>query len=252
MKYFTIPIAIIGITTIVTIGHYHLMKLSLSDNGATSSVKTPALKARQSTTSAADAAEYRLPCNGRWFVTSAGDTINVNHHMSVRSQWFGIDLMKTGGINNRSLTKGDGKSLDNYYAWGQPILSPVAGVVRKMHDGDPDNPIGTRDKKNPFGNYVVIEAGSKEFIYLAHFQKGSVAVKEGEKIKAGKLLGKCGNSGHTTAPHIHMHVQSQLKPFSGKGQNITFKGIVVLLSGKQFDNVDWPLIQGLFVWQGKA
>jgi len=203
------------------------------------------------TVSRADAAEYRLPFDGRWFVMAGGDTRNVNHHMVERSQWFGIDFMKTGGVTNRSIVKSDGKTLDDYYSWGQPVLAPVAGVVRKVHDGDPDNPIGTRDKRNAFGNYVVIEAGPREFVYLAHFQKGTVVVKEGEKVQAGQLLGNCGNSGNTDGPHIHMHVQNQLAPYSGAGQNIAFKGIVVLLSGKQFDDVEWPLIQGLFVWQGK-
>ncbi len=197
------------------------------------------------------AAEYRLPFDGRWFVMAGGDTINVNHHMVEASQWFGIDFMKTGGLVNRSVAKGRGKALDDYYSWGQPVLSPVTGVVRKTHDSLPDNPIGTRDKNNAFGNYVVIEAGPKEFVYLGHLQKNSVAVREGERVTAGQLLGKCGNSGNTDGPHIHMHVQDQLKPYSGRGQNITFKGIMVLLSGRQFDNVDWPLIQGLFVWQGE-
>ena len=198
----------------------------------------------------ADAAEYRLPFDGRWFVMAGGDTINVNHHMVERSQWFGVDFMKTGGPTNRSVAKGRGRSLDDYYSWGQPVLSPVDGVVRKIHDGEPDNPIGTRDQNNAFGNYVVIESGPNEFVYLAHFQKGSIEVKEGVKIKAGKPLGKCGNSGNTDGPHIHMHVQSAFEPYHGNGQNIVFTGIDVLLSGKHFDNVQWPLLQGLFVWQG--
>lgn len=199
----------------------------------------------------ANAAEYRLPFEGRWFVMAGGDTLNVNHHMVEISQWFGVDLMKTGGPTNRSITKGSGQKLEDYYSWGQPVLSPVDGIVRKIHDGDPDNRIGASDKNNAFGNYVVIEASPKEFVYLAHFQKGSIAVKENEKIKAGKPLGKCGNSGNTSGPHIHIHVQSQLKRYSGRGQNITFKGISVLLSGKQFDQVDWPLIKGLFVSPSK-
>jgi len=198
------------------------------------------------------AAEYRLPFGGRWFVMSGGDTINVNHHMAERSQWFGVDFMKTGGPHNRSVAKNGGKRLEDFYSWGQPVLAPTSGVVRKAHDGEKDHPIGERDRRNAFGNFVVIEAGPKEFVYLAHFQKGSIAVKAGDKVKAGQILGKCGNSGNTDGPHIHMHVQSQLKPYTGVGRNITFKGIVVLLSGKQFDNVDWPLIRGLFVWQGEG
>lgn len=48
-------------------------------------------------------------------------------------------------------------------------------------------------------------------------------------------------------PHIHFNVQSQPKPYTGRGKNITFKGINVTLSGKQFAKVDWPLIRGLIV-----
>jgi murein DD-endopeptidase MepM/ murein hydrolase activator NlpD len=123
-------------------------------------------------------------------------------------------------------------------------------VVRRIQDGEPDSPIGTRDKNNAFGNYVVVEASPTECVYLGHMQNASIVVREGETVTAGQLLGKCGNSGNITGSHIHVHVQDQLTPYSGQGQNIAFKGIVVLLSGKQFDNVEWPLIQGLFVWQG--
>lgn len=202
-------------------------------------------------TSSCPAKDYRLPFEGRWFVMQGGDTPNVNHHMKEPSQWFGIDLMKCGGLQNRSIATGSGSKVEDYYSWNQPVLSPVNGIVHVVHDGDADNPIGKTDTKNAFGNYVVIEATPERFVYLAHFKKGTISVKEGQRVKAGRELGKCGNSGNTTGPHIHMHVQSKLKPYTGRGQNITFKGITVLLSGKEFKNVDWPLIRGLFVWQGK-
>ena len=197
------------------------------------------------------AQEYRLPFDGRWFVMSGGDTPNVNHHMRERSQWFGLDFMKTGPPANRGVAKNGAKTLTDFYSWQQPILAPVAGVVRVAHDGEPDNPVGTRDREHAFGNYVVIEAAPNRFVYLAHLQQGTVAARVGQQVKAGELLGKCGNSGNSSGPHLHLHVQNQLEPYTGVGQNITFKEITVLLSGKQFDRVDWPLIQGLFVWQGE-
>lgn len=199
------------------------------------------------TSSTGLAADYRLPFEGRWFVMAGGDTINVNHHMTERSQWFGVDFMKVGGVSQRAVTKGAGQTLEDYYSWNEPVLSPVAGVVRKVHDGDRDNPIGQTDKRNAFGNHVVIEASPNEFVYLAHFKQGSLLVKEGERVTAGQKLGHCGNSGNTSGPHLHLHVQDQLAPYTGTGRNITFQGIDVLLSGKQFDNVNWPLLQGLFV-----
>lgn len=41
---------------------------------------------------------------------------------------------------------------------------------------------------------------------IAHFQKGSLKVKEGDQVKAGDLLGSVGNSGNSSEPHIHFHV----------------------------------------------
>ncbi len=197
------------------------------------------------------AADYRLPFEGRWFVYAGGDTINVNHHMREQSQWFAVDFMKTGGPTNRGVASGKGDKVEDFYSWGQNVLAPVDGIIRTVHDGAVDNAIGSTDKKNAFGNYVVIEAGPAEFVYLAHFQKGSLNVKSGQSVKAGHILGKCGNSGNTSGPHIHMHVQDRLPLYSGTGQNITFRGITVLLAGKQFDDVNWPLLQGLFVWQSE-
>lgn len=195
----------------------------------------------------AAAAVYRLPCKGTWFVMQGGDTLNVNHHMQVPSQWYGVDLLKVGGPSGRALVRGGGKSKEDFYSWGAPVLAPVAGTVKSVHDGEPDNELGKSDKKKPFGNHICIRVGKSEFLYLAHFQKGSIQVKAGDKVKQGQLLGKCGNSGNTTSPHIHFHVQSESKPYAGRGKNITFKNINVTLSGKTFLKVDWPLIRGVFV-----
>jgi murein DD-endopeptidase MepM/ murein hydrolase activator NlpD len=40
----------------------------------------------------------------------------------------------------------------------------------------------------------------------AHLQAGSIKVKEGDRVKRGDLLGLVGNSGNTSAPHLHFHV----------------------------------------------
>jgi hypothetical protein len=193
------------------------------------------------------AIEYSLPFDGRWFVMQGGDTVNVNQHMKERSQWYGVDFMKVAGSTGRTLTKSGGKALEDFYSWGQPVLSPIDGVVRAVVNDKEDNPIGRKDTANAFGNHVVIEAGPGEFVFLAHFQKGSITVKEGDKVTRGQSIGKCGNSGNSDSPHIHIHVQNTLVRYKGLGKNIIFKDIDVELTGKQFTGVTWPLIRGLFV-----
>ena len=46
-----------------------------------------------------------LPFDGRWFVLHAGDTPNVNHHMSSPSQAYGVDFAKVGGAAGRELVR---------------------------------------------------------------------------------------------------------------------------------------------------
>ncbi len=184
-------------------------------------------------------------------MVQGGDTPNVNDHVRVRAQYYAIDFMKTGGPSQRALVKTTGTSVEDFYSWGAEVLSPVAGEVESAVDILPDNPLGTKDTKNPGGNQVIIKAGEHTFVFLAHMQKGSLKVKAGDHVVSGQVLGLCGNSGNTTAPHIHMHIQDGPTLNEGTGQNLIFHDIDVELTGKQFTKVDWPLIRGLFVEQDK-
>jgi hypothetical protein len=137
--------------------------------------------------------------------------------------------------------------VEDYYAWDQAVLAPVAGEVVAVVDGLPDNRIGFKDEKNPAGNHVVIKAAADRYVFIAHFKKGSVKVRVGEPVAARRELGRCGNSGNSDCPHIHLHAQDAPTLNEGQGQNMIFKGINVELTGKRFEGVDWPLIRGLFV-----
>lgn len=190
-----------------------------------------------------------LPFNGRWFVMQGGDTLNVNHHMAVPAQWYGIDFMKVGGPSGRALSMSEGAFIEDYYSWSEPVLSPVDGEVKAAVDGFPDNPIGVRDEQNLAGNYVIISAATNNYFFVAHLQKGSVEVEPGQRVVIGQILGKCGNSGNSDAPHIHLHVQDTPTINDGEGQNTVFQNIHVELTGVTFEHVDWPMIQGLFVWE---
>ena len=97
----------------------------------------------------AQAQEYHLPFAGRWFVMQGGDTPNVNNHMSVRAQWYAVDFAKVGGPNERELSKSTGSTIEDFYSWGELVLSPVDGDVKAAVDQFSDNPIGVKDTQNP-------------------------------------------------------------------------------------------------------
>lgn len=62
---------------------------------------------------------------------------------------------------------------------------------------------------HPAGNHVVIQLETSTYLYISHLQKGSIVVNEGEQVAEGQLIGRCGNSGRTSEPHIHIHHQRQ-------------------------------------------
>jgi murein DD-endopeptidase MepM/ murein hydrolase activator NlpD len=193
------------------------------------------------------AQDYHLPFSGRWFVMQGGDTLNVNEHMRVSAQLYGVDFAKVGGPSMRALVRTTGSGVTDFFSWGESVLSPVDGEVTAVVDGLPDNELGSKDESNPAGNYVAIKAASNRYVYIAHFKRGTVTVKPGQRVLAGQPLGNCGNSGNSDFPHIHMHVQDTATFNIGTGQNVEFTNIYVELSGKKFHNVIWPLIRGMFV-----
>lgn len=198
------------------------------------------------TVSAAE--ELVLPFEGHWFVMQGGDTPNVNHHMTVRAQAYGVDFVKVGGQAGRQLASGDMNTVGDFFSWGQTVLSPADGIVVSSVTDLPDNSLGTKDTTNPAGNHVVIKIAEDQFVFLAHFQKDSIRVKKGDLVQQGQELGLCGNSGNSDYPHIHLHVQNTPELNSGTGTNPMFGPINVELTGKRFELVSWPLIRGLFVW----
>jgi hypothetical protein len=159
------------------------------------------------------------PFQGRWKASGCGPDAAKNHHLAAPDQWFAVDFIRV-----------DGKSL------GSEILSPVDGAVAAVEDGHADLVLrGWRGKRNvraPAGNYVALEvksgeaAGAAAFVLLCHLQKGSLRVRVGDLVRVGDVVGLCGNSGNTSAPHLHVHVQDRPSIAVGvaKGLPMRFAG----------------------------
>lgn len=165
-------------------------------------------------------AHLRLPFNGAWYVFWGGRTLEQNYHAAVRGQRFAYDLVKRV---DGSTHRGDGKALVDYYCWNQPILAPADATVLEAIDGLPDQAIGTRNTEQVTGNHVILDLGQGEYALLAHLQHGSVAVKAGQHVARGQALGRCGNSGNTSEPHLHFHLQDAPEFGEGDGLPVLFE-----------------------------
>lgn len=102
--------------------------------------------------------------------------------------------------------------MHSYTAYGADILAVAGGTavstVNTLNDqvpGQLPDP-STITLKTILGNHVVVRHRDGRYAAYAHMQKGSVTVEVGDRVRPGQTLGKIGNSGNTSAPHLHFHV----------------------------------------------
>ncbi|WP_456370935.1 urea transporter [Thermodesulfatator atlanticus] len=142
-----------------------------------------------------------LPFAGSWTVWQGFDG-----RWTHQGVWrHAIDFVITD--NEGKTFQNEGTNLEDYFCFQKPVLSPVRGRIISLSNDIDDNPPGTVNETNNWGNYVLIYDERGFYVLLAHFKKGSIKVKEGEWVEQGQLLGLCGNSGYSPQPHLHVQVQ---------------------------------------------
>jgi hypothetical protein len=129
-----------------------------------------------------------LPVKGAWWVVQGPPCPRLgNSHCSYPSNIYALDLVPANGS-----------------CQDQPIFAPTSGEVVEVEDGHPNYPMpGVPDA----GNHVVIKADGG-YIVLAHFSPETITVGNGDKVRVGQPLGKCGNSGNSRGAHLHIHMQA--------------------------------------------
>ena len=153
--------------------------------------------------------EVRLPLNGPVRVFFGGNLKAQNHHAVFPDQRWAFDL----GIDpSPDELARRGLPLREFGCWEAAVLAPTTGKIEAVHDGEPDNSPGPqgRARPDPAGNYVDLEVTStKTHLLIAHLKQGSLRVTTGQSVAEGDTLGACGNSGNSTAPHVHIHHQRE-------------------------------------------
>lgn len=148
-----------------------------------------------------------LPFMGLWTVSQG-----VSGAYTHRGIWrHALDFIV---IKQGKSFAGQGQHLEDFYAYNLPVLSPAFGQVWRVVNDVPDNTPGRVNVAANWGNFVTIKLADGKFVLLAHLVPGSVAVLPGAWVKPGDVVGKCGNSGRSPQPHIHLHVQTGDEPGS--------------------------------------
>ena len=108
---------------------------------------------------------------------------------------------------------------------GVPVIAAAPGVVKGLRDGMADVNVGKIGREalggRDAGNGVVIDHGNGWETQYSHLKRGSLRVRQGQRVERGTLLGEIGLSGNTEFPHVDFAVRHNgvtLDPFTGRAE----------------------------------
>jgi hypothetical protein len=127
------------------------------------------------------------------------------------AQRFAIDWGRTGSAGRLVRAGTSGSKSADYVGYGEPVFAVSDARVVHVNDGVADND-GDKGAVAPVtvdtasGNTVILDLGHDRYALYAHLQPKSIKVRPGQMVKRGQLIGALGNSGNSSAPHLHFHV----------------------------------------------
>ena len=164
-----------------------------------------------------------------WVAANGCCNADITHRGSVQSvngalydsQRFAIDWMRLD--DQGRMVHGEENDVHNYNDYGADVLAvadaKVVSVLNNLDDQVPGRlpepssiTIETVD-----GNHVILDLGGGRFAFYAHLQKNSIRVRPGDAVKKGAVVGKLGNTGNTSAPHLHFHIMNRPSPIAADG-----------------------------------
>ena len=161
------------------------------------------------------AVSVRSPFNEEVLTGWGGDSLEVNYHAAVPVERWAYDFIRAP--HDKGI-------------FGLEVVAPASGTVVELRSDLPDHPAGDYPVKfsRMKGNYIYLKLDQTgTFLLLAHFMEDSIVVEEGEHVSEGDPLGRVGNSGSSSEPHLHIHHQKdsphESSLFTARGLPLYFR-----------------------------
>jgi murein DD-endopeptidase MepM/ murein hydrolase activator NlpD len=222
-------------------------------------------KARAEQAGRPPAVEVDAPVAGRWSALNSPADKVPSHGTHGYGQTYAIDIVaepegppeaKDGSRPSsrpafRWLWPVVRRSRD-FPAFGAPLLAVADATVVRAADGQRDHlsrnslpalvylmliEAAVREMGGATrvtGNHIVLDLGDGTYAMYAHLQRGSLAVREGDRVRAGQQLARCGNSGNSTEPHVHFQLMDGPDLDTARGIPFRWRGIGVPRNGEPF------------------
>jgi murein DD-endopeptidase MepM/ murein hydrolase activator NlpD len=184
------------------------------------------------------------PFQGRWLARNSPARRVPSHGTHLMGTTYAVDFIpvdargRSAPWNWRALVGVEPP--EAFVGFGAPIIAPCSGQVLVAHDGETDHEARRSQLRLvPYmlgqasrvrggaaavaGNHVVIASTpTGPFILLAHLRRGSVTVAVGDHVQTGDPVARCGNSGNSTQPHLHIQATDSTNWDEAKGLPIAF------------------------------
>lgn len=187
------------------------------------------------------------PVRGRWVAMNSPASKVPSHGIRMYGQSHAIDLVAEPD-DGRPRPEFGGKEAmranEEYPAFGEPVYAMIDGVVVRSSDWRRDhrarsNLLGyfymmaegvVRELGGPgfiVGNHVTIRSDDGVFATVAHLQRGSAEVQAGDRVTAGDRIGRCGNTGNSSEPHVHAQLMDRISLRTAQGMPFVFADVVL-------------------------
>ena len=162
---------------------------------------------------------------------------SVNGSLAATEE-FAIDWIRVDAQGHQF--DGDPKDPKAWVDYGAELLAVAPGTVVEVMDDLPDVPAGKAPDNLTIpqiaGNRVIIDIGQGRFAEYDHLAPRSATVKVGDYVQQGQKIGLLGNSGNTTAPHLHFQLMD--RPSTLDGAALPFVFAYMQLQGRITINLD--------------
>ncbi|HKR75587.1 MAG TPA: M23 family metallopeptidase [Rhodanobacter sp.] len=153
---------------------------------------------------------------------------------------FAVDWMRVDASGH--LAHGDRDVPRNWLGYGADVLAVADATVAAVHDGMAEAASVSGNPRHTLaedaGNYVAIRLDDGRYAFYEHLRPGSVAVRPGQRVHQGAVLGALGFTGASTGPHLHFHVADGPSPIGSEGLPFAFDAFDLLGSYGELGRLD--------------
>ena len=125
---------------------------------------------------------------------------------------------------------GDPSKNESYPVFGDSIYAVAPGrvvsILTTLPENTPPTPFANLNPRTALGNHIIQDLGGGRYALYAHMQPNSIpaGIGLGTRLTTGQVIGRVGNTGSSTAPHLHFHVSDGPDAVGSQGVPYVFNG----------------------------